>query len=146
MIRQTLALLLDAYRELNARKLFWIVLSISLLVAAAFALVLATFSHIYVLSALVGLATRSTITSLLLAGLFWFFIFLVQQSEQAFLGQQVTQEIAADIVRTDLQSSEAQLDAARKRTTDTPPADGHDPPAPLIHRVEDARTRLTAPD
>src|SRR3954465_12840878 len=37
MIRQTLALLLDAYRELNARKLFWIVLSISLLVAAAFA-------------------------------------------------------------------------------------------------------------
>lgn len=34
--RQTLALFLDAYRELNARKLFWIVLIISGIVVAAF--------------------------------------------------------------------------------------------------------------
>ncbi len=33
---QTLALLLDAYRDLNARKMFWIVLIISTLVAASF--------------------------------------------------------------------------------------------------------------
>lgn len=39
MIRQTLAIFLDAYRELNARKLFWITLSISMLVAGSFALV-----------------------------------------------------------------------------------------------------------
>jgi hypothetical protein len=37
MIRQTLALFLDAYRDLNSRKLFWIVLVISTLVAASFA-------------------------------------------------------------------------------------------------------------
>lgn len=37
-MRQTLAILLDAYRELNARKLFWIVLGLSGLVVAVFAL------------------------------------------------------------------------------------------------------------
>jgi len=34
---QTLALLLDAYRDLNARRMFWIVLVLSTLVAASFA-------------------------------------------------------------------------------------------------------------
>ena len=38
-MRQTLAMLLDAYRELNHRKLFWITLVISVLVVAAFAMV-----------------------------------------------------------------------------------------------------------
>lgn len=37
MMTQTLALLLDAYRDLSARKLFWIVLAISTLLAASFA-------------------------------------------------------------------------------------------------------------
>jgi ABC-type transport system involved in multi-copper enzyme maturation permease subunit len=36
VIVQTLALFVDAYRELNARRLFWIVLMISLLIAAGF--------------------------------------------------------------------------------------------------------------
>jgi len=36
MITQTLAILIDAYRELNARKLFWIVLILSGLVVLAF--------------------------------------------------------------------------------------------------------------
>lgn len=36
MIHQTLAMLLDAYRELNARKLFWITLMLSGLVVAVF--------------------------------------------------------------------------------------------------------------
>lgn len=39
MIRQTLAIFLDAYRELNARKLFWFVLFLSGVVVAAFAAV-----------------------------------------------------------------------------------------------------------
>ncbi len=39
MITQTLAMAVDAYRELHARKLFWITLAISLLVAIAFAAV-----------------------------------------------------------------------------------------------------------
>ena len=34
---QTLALLLDAYRELNAKKLFWVVLAISLIVVLSVA-------------------------------------------------------------------------------------------------------------
>src|SRR5947208_6942404 len=37
MITQTLALLLDAYRELNAKKMFWIVLILSGIVVIAFA-------------------------------------------------------------------------------------------------------------
>jgi ABC-type transport system involved in multi-copper enzyme maturation permease subunit len=37
MMTQTLALLLDAYRELNAKKMFWIVLVLSALVVIAFA-------------------------------------------------------------------------------------------------------------
>ena len=36
---QTLAIFYDAYRSLNARKVFWIALIMSLLVAGAFALV-----------------------------------------------------------------------------------------------------------
>jgi ABC-type transport system involved in multi-copper enzyme maturation permease subunit len=36
MIRQTFALLLDAYRDLNSRRMFWIVLILSTLVAASF--------------------------------------------------------------------------------------------------------------
>ena len=39
MIRQTLAIFLDAYRELNAKKLFWFVLFLSGVVVAAFAAV-----------------------------------------------------------------------------------------------------------
>lgn len=39
VLTQTGAMLLDAYRELNARKLFWITLAISAVVAAAFAMV-----------------------------------------------------------------------------------------------------------
>lgn len=38
-MRQTLAIFLDAYREINARKLFWITLIISGVVVSAFALV-----------------------------------------------------------------------------------------------------------
>ncbi len=37
MMTQTLALLLDAYRELNAKKMFWVVLILSALVVIAFA-------------------------------------------------------------------------------------------------------------
>src|SRR6185312_1934077 len=39
MIRQTLAILVDAYRDLNARKLFWITLILSALIVVAFSLV-----------------------------------------------------------------------------------------------------------
>lgn len=38
MMRQTGAILLDAYRELNARKLFWVVLGLTLLAVVIFAL------------------------------------------------------------------------------------------------------------
>ncbi len=38
-MRQTLAIFLDAYRELNSKKLFWIVLALSIVVVAAFAMI-----------------------------------------------------------------------------------------------------------
>ena len=37
-MRQTLAIFVDAYRELNSKKLFWISLSISMAVVVALAL------------------------------------------------------------------------------------------------------------
>src|SRR5205823_12767822 len=37
-MRQTLAIFIDAYRELNSKKMFWVVLSVSLLVVIALAL------------------------------------------------------------------------------------------------------------
>jgi hypothetical protein len=42
MMTQTLALLLDAYRELNAKKMFWVVLILTFLVMAGFSLLGAT--------------------------------------------------------------------------------------------------------
>ena len=39
IVRQTGALFFDAYRELNAKKLFWVVLGLSVLFVGAFALV-----------------------------------------------------------------------------------------------------------
>ena len=39
VLTQTGAIFYDAYRELNARKMFWISLGISLLVVACFALI-----------------------------------------------------------------------------------------------------------
>ncbi|NRA58263.1 MAG: hypothetical protein HRU13_09155, partial [Phycisphaerales bacterium] len=39
MIIQTLALMIDAYRELCAKKLFWITMILSTIVVAAFAMV-----------------------------------------------------------------------------------------------------------
>jgi ABC-type transport system involved in multi-copper enzyme maturation permease subunit len=39
ILRQTAAIFLDAYRELNAKRLFWFVLVISLLVVAAFGII-----------------------------------------------------------------------------------------------------------
>jgi ABC-type transport system involved in multi-copper enzyme maturation permease subunit len=274
MIRQTLALLLDAYRELNARKLFWIVLGISLLVAGAFAcigitdngvrllwyevhlpfmnakvlpskaffykylffqlgfsfwltwaaailalistasiipdfvssgavelslskpigrvrlfitkylvsllfvaiqvglfsaaaflvigirggewvpvvfasipLVLAMFSYLYVISALVGLLTRSAISAVLLAGVFWFFIFLVQTSDQVFLLQRVTQTQAAILIqKNDVEPLEAELAAARAKAEDKKGEEaGAGAPdfAPLEERLADARKRLS---
>jgi hypothetical protein len=47
---QTLALLLDAYRELNARKLFWISLIISCVIIGAFALIGVDDKKLYLLS------------------------------------------------------------------------------------------------
>lgn len=49
-MRQTAAILLDAYRELNAKKLFWITLIISALVVIAFALVRLTPTGIKVIA------------------------------------------------------------------------------------------------
>ena len=40
---QTLALLLDAYRQLNARKIFWITMILNLLCVACFAIVVVVF-------------------------------------------------------------------------------------------------------
>jgi ABC-type transport system involved in multi-copper enzyme maturation permease subunit len=110
-------------------------------VFTAVPLVLAMFSYLYVISALVGLATRSTIAALLMAGLFWFSIFVVQTAEQAFLAERVTEQLAVQIIRNDLDSLEGQLAAARAK--EQPRAEGDpDPNVLLADRVTDAKHRL----
>lgn len=49
-MRQTLAIFIDAYRELNAKRLFWIVMTLSFIVALAFATVTLTPNGIKVLT------------------------------------------------------------------------------------------------
>lgn len=59
MITQTLALLLDAYRELNARKMFWVSLVLSGLVVIAFAFLTVNEKGIF----LFGISIWSSTTS-----------------------------------------------------------------------------------
>ena len=57
-VTQTLALFVDAYRELNAKKLFWIVLILSVVVVAGFATMAIAYRHADVV--LEETATRAT--------------------------------------------------------------------------------------
>jgi hypothetical protein len=110
-------------------------------VFVAIPLVLALFSYLYAISASVGLITRSPIASLLIAGLFWFFVFLVQAAEQGFLQERITQEQSVAIIQNDLTGFEGQLEKVRARSDEE--AAAHEKAvAAASERVEDAKRRL----
>ncbi len=107
-------------------------------------IVLLFFSYLYVVSALIGLITRSTIAALLGAILFWFVVFIIQTTEAVFVLQRVTYDQAAAILETDEREKQARIDGL-------PPEAGGDAPgsadqaaqrARLEEQLADIRTRL----
>jgi ABC-type transport system involved in multi-copper enzyme maturation permease subunit len=74
-------------------------------------LVLLFFSFLYCVSALIGLLTRSTITALLGAIIFWFVIFVIQAAELGVLGQRVQQDLAVQVNSANKGIQERQLES-----------------------------------
>jgi ABC-type transport system involved in multi-copper enzyme maturation permease subunit len=66
-------------------------------VFVAVPLVVLFFSFIYCVSAAIGLVTRSTITALLGAIIFWFVIWVIQTAELGVLGQRLQQDLAVQV-------------------------------------------------
>lgn len=60
----------------------------------AIPIVLAVFSYIYCISALVGMLTRSTIASVLVATLFWFVVFITNSADTITLSLRKDSELA----------------------------------------------------
>ena len=73
-------------------------------------LVLAFFSYLYSISALIGLVTRSTIAAILLTGLIWGMVFLVHFGESGvLLPLTVTQRQRIESVQKDLEKKDANI-------------------------------------
>jgi hypothetical protein len=91
----------------------------------AIPLVVLFFSYIYVVSATIGVLTRSTIAALLGAIGFWFFIFLANMTETVFLQQRITYDQAVLILSGNQEAQRAELEArAGGEETVAPPAEG----------------------
>jgi ABC-type transport system involved in multi-copper enzyme maturation permease subunit len=110
----------------------------------AIPLVVLFFSYIYVISALVGLLTRSTIAALLAALAFWFVIFITNTTEMLMLTQRTSFDQAVLILSSNRETQQAALanqaaQALQNTTTadadaaTTPPSN---PPAPTTNRRE----------
>lgn len=92
----------------------------------AIPIVVCFFSYLYCVCALVGLITRSTITSLLVTILLWFVIFVVNAAEGVLFAQRAAAEARAEsnqrIAETITQTTREQFIAAQRAL-----AEGDDP-------------------
>lgn len=89
----------------------------------AIPLVVLFFSYIYVISAFVGLLTRSTIASILAALAFWFLaIFPAGATEMILLEQRVTYDQAVLILSTEREAQQAALEQQAAREAAGEPA------------------------
>lgn len=102
----------------------------------AIPLVVLFFSYLYVVSALVGLLTRSPITALLAAICFWFLVFLGQSTEAFFMGFRTTEDVAVAVLRGDAASLEEKI------TVTAAEPDGAEKVEPLESELADVRRRL----
>lgn len=96
----------------------------------AIPIVVAFFSYLFALCALLGLLTRSTIAALLLTIVFWFLVFLVNTSESMMIGQREGSIVRLEDADKNIENQRvfsdrrlAQLDAAG-----TPPVDADGQP------------------
>jgi ABC-type transport system involved in multi-copper enzyme maturation permease subunit len=105
-------------------------------------LVVLFFSYLYIISAIVGLITRSTIAALLAALVFWFVIFLANTTETIFLSQRITFDQAVLILTSNRDTQAAEL---AERTTH--PAEIIAEPLPAEEEASPAprRTRTARP-
>jgi ABC-type transport system involved in multi-copper enzyme maturation permease subunit len=76
---------------------------------AAIPVVTVFFSYIYAISALVGIATRSSIAAILAAAVFWFSVFLVQAVEKGLLQGATHAETVATARAEKIAKREAEL-------------------------------------
>lgn len=85
-------------------------------------LVVLFFSYLYVVSAFLGLITRSTIAALLGAVGFWFVIFLGNATESGFLTQRITYDQAVLLLTAERDSQRASLERQAAENTSDPEA------------------------
>lgn len=85
---------------------------------AAIPVVVVFFSYIYSVSALVGVATRSSIAAILAAAVFWLAIFAVQSAEQISLTIASQLESRADMREQLVEKRKANLDALAAKGKD----------------------------
>ncbi len=89
------------------------------------------FSYLYSLSTLIGLLTRSPITSLLVTGVLWFVVFGIHTVETAwFLRSVKSGEVAIPLHEAEIASRETQLAAARAAIEKDAPAERGSPQTP----------------
>jgi ABC-type transport system involved in multi-copper enzyme maturation permease subunit len=106
----------------------------------AIPLVVLFFSFLYCISALIGLLTRSTITALLGAIIFWFVIFLTQFAEMMVLGQRVQQDLAVQVNTANKGIQERQLESLGGKLGSAP----EEEKAALEKQIADTRAALAA--
>ncbi len=76
----------------------------------AIPIVVIFFSYLFCVSVLVGLVSRSAITALLLAFLFWFLIFSVQAAESIMHAMKMEMVVSVERQQTELNAVQARLD------------------------------------
>lgn len=101
-------------------------------------LMLAFFSYLYCVCALLGLLTRSTIASLLLTLGFWFAVFGLHATEQTFLGIRVQRTLEVESGEKQLEKQKGEL-AELQATVPAP-----DAPADESARRDRSIERLTS--
>ncbi|MGQ0627304.1 MAG: hypothetical protein ACT4PL_04290 [Phycisphaerales bacterium] len=99
-------------------------------------LVICFFSYLFSVCALIGMVTRSTVASIMLTLIFWFALFALHTTEQAFLSGRAMKDQQVGFAMTDLDARRLQLTRAEQGEAaavapspgtpggDAPPADG----------------------
>lgn len=96
----------------------------------AIPIVLSVFSFLYCVSALAGMLTRSTIASVLITGLFWFVLFLLNAGDAATLTQKTRTQLTLDQANVRYERREKVVKAmVVKQRAEEAEAKGEPPPA-----------------
>ncbi|TVQ62370.1 MAG: ABC transporter permease [Phycisphaerales bacterium] len=113
----------------------------------AIPIVVAFFSYLYCVCALVGLLTRSTIAALLVTILFWFFLFLLNAGDGALLAIKTQAEVEAERgsarVERMVQGTSRELVALRRSQLPEDERETAEIPEPTLEEIEAGNLRIT---